>query len=338
PFWTVDTLFYTEVNDKIVFPRYIYYVLSQIDFNYYNEGTTIPSLRTETLNQLEILVPSKLNQKKILNAILPIDRKIKNNHEMIDSLEQLAQTLFKRWFVDFEFPNANGDPYKSSGGEMVESELGIIPAGWNVGKIKDVVSVKSGYAFKSTWWTDKGDSVIKIKNINSGTISTKQLAYVSKDKALLAKNFEVYAGDIVIALTGATLGKVALVPKHNKRMLVNQRVGKFFLGGEPLNKIAFIHCLITNEIISKAIIDRGSGSAQANLSPSNLESINIVLPNQSLISRFNKIMNPSYEKITSTHYEISELQVLRNTLLPKLLSGEIELPDETEVTENVPIS
>ena len=79
PFWTVDTLFYTEINEKVVLTHYLYYVMSQIDLNVYNEGTTIPSLRTETLNRLELSIPSLEDQKKILSILEPIDNKIKNN-------------------------------------------------------------------------------------------------------------------------------------------------------------------------------------------------------------------------------------------------------------------
>src|SRR5699024_2049775 len=100
-----DTLFYTIINEKVVYPKYIYYYLSLIDFNYYNEGTTIPSLRTQTLNQIKLNLPDLKYQNKILRMINPIEDKIKLNNAIILNLEELAQTLFKRWFVDFEFPN-----------------------------------------------------------------------------------------------------------------------------------------------------------------------------------------------------------------------------------------
>lgn len=86
PFWTVDTLFYTEVNDKIVIPHYLYYAMSQIDLNNFNEGTTIPSLRTETLNRLEISIPSLENQKRILSVLETIDEKIELNNAINDNL------------------------------------------------------------------------------------------------------------------------------------------------------------------------------------------------------------------------------------------------------------
>lgn len=298
-------------------------------------GSTFPNVSSNLLNSFLISL-SKGSIKSSLFLEM-ISNKILVNEEIIRSLEQLLQTLFKRWFIDFEFPNEDGEPYKSSGGEMIASELGEIPINWKISFIGNVAKLKSGYAFKSAWWLEKGTSVIKIKDIRNNTINFSDLSNVSEEKGKLAKQFEVKAGDIVIALTGATLGKIALIPKTNDKLLVNQRVGKFFIGEKPLQNIAYIYCLLSTEKIMSKIIDRGSGSAQANLSPSNLESIKIVLPSQSIISSFNTKMEYLFELITNLHYENSKLTDLRDTLLPKFLSGEIEISNEIEVTEHVPI-
>ena len=109
PFWTVDTLFYTIVNTDIVLPKYLYYVMSLIDLNNYNEGTTIPSLRTETLNRLEFDIPSLEEQETILSCLNPIDEKIALNNAINNNLEQQAQAIFKSWFIDFE-PFSNRKP------------------------------------------------------------------------------------------------------------------------------------------------------------------------------------------------------------------------------------
>ena len=98
PFWTIDTLFYTEVNTDIIYPKYLYYVMSLLDLNQYNEGTTIPSLRTETLNRLEFNIPSIQTQRKILDILNPLDDKIELNHQINKNLEQQAQAIFKSSF------------------------------------------------------------------------------------------------------------------------------------------------------------------------------------------------------------------------------------------------
>ena len=102
PFWTVDTLFYTIVNTDIVLPKYLYYVMSLIDLNNYNEGTTIPSLRTETLNRLEFDIPSLVEQETILSCLNPIDEKIALNNAINNNLEQQVQAIYRSWFVNYE--------------------------------------------------------------------------------------------------------------------------------------------------------------------------------------------------------------------------------------------
>ncbi|MGO0862106.1 restriction endonuclease subunit S, partial [Clostridioides difficile] len=128
------------------------------------------------------------------------------NNQINKKLEEMAQAIFKQWFIDFEFLNEDGEPYKSSGGEMVESELGMIPKGWEIGSIGDYVKVKSGFAFKSAWWQENGIPVIKIKDISNNTINFKDISYVSEDKVDSAKDFIVNGGDLLIAMTGATIG------------------------------------------------------------------------------------------------------------------------------------
>lgn len=102
PFWTVDTLFYTIINHEIILPKFLYYKLLTVDFMRLNEGTTIPSLRTETLNRLEFLIPDIITQGKIIAILSAIDNKIELNNKINQNLEQQAQAIFKSWFIDFE--------------------------------------------------------------------------------------------------------------------------------------------------------------------------------------------------------------------------------------------
>ena len=242
----------------------------------------------------------------------------------------MAQAIFKQWFVDFEFPNEDGEPYKPSGGEMVETELGMIPKGWEVGTIGNYVKVKSGYAFKSAWWDSKGIAVIKIKDINNGTLNLTDCSFVSEKNASSAQEFIINGGEILIAMTGATIGKFAIVPKMNHHALVNQRVGKFFLGENPFDKVSFLYCILNQSSVYEEIVSRGDGSAQPNISPSGIESIKIVIPNSFILDKFNRLMKFNFQKITENIYENNKLVDLRDTLLPKLMSGEIRVPLDEE--------
>ena len=266
--------------------------------------------------QLPINLPSISDQRKIAGILSALDSKIENNNKINANLEAQAQALFKSWFVDFT-------PFKDQ--PFVDSELGPIPQGWKVGKLGDYCEVKSGYAFKSSWWTNKGYKIIKIKNISeNGDINLNDCSCVLPENCDKAKNFIANTGDIVIAMTGATIGKFNIIPKIDEKFYINQRVGKFFLGEKPIEKVPYIYCFLKQENISTQIIQKGQGSAQPNISGADIESIPMLTP-MSIILKYNKMCQPLFEKILSNRLESKKLSALRDTLLPKLMSGEIKL-------------
>ena len=222
-------------NTKIIDSHYLYY---NIDSRYnelrqLSDGTsTRGSLSGKILKDLNIYLPPLNEQKRIASILKSLDDKIECNKRINENLEQQAQALFKSWFVDFE-------PFKDQ--PFVETELGMIPQGWRVGLIGDYCRVRSGFAFKSSWWQNEGVPVIKIKNItDNGRLEMNDCSFVSEEHASLAKDFHVNTGDLLIAMTGATIGKFCIVPTNNN-YCVNQRVGRFFLGTEPIMKLPFIY-------------------------------------------------------------------------------------------------
>ena len=297
PFWTVDTLFYTIINTDLVIPKYLFYVMSLIDLNNYNEGTTIPSLRTETLNRLEFDIPDLEEQRKILSCLNPIDEKIELNNAINNNLLEQALTLYATQFSSLELN----------------------------GCIGDYCSVKSGFAFKSSWWTNSGIRVIKIGSINQDNLNLLECSYVDEDKADKAKDFVVKAGDLLIAMTGATIGKFAMVPYSLEMLLVNQRVGKFFLGNNPVEKLPFIYCTLKQPEVYGEVVNRGQGSAQPNISASDIMSIPCVIPSKDAINDFNNTSQPLFDLIIRNQRENQNLFELRNALLPKLMSGELDV-------------
>lgn len=311
--------------------EYLYYLLkcSKDKLTSRETGTIFGSINKNDFATLEFKIPPRNEQITIANILSSLDEKIETNNQINKKLEEMAQTIFKQWFVDFEFPNENGEPYRSSGGEMVESDLGLIPAGWNIGCIGDYVKVKSGYAFKSAWWEESGIPVLKIKDIENNTINLNDMSYVSPDKEELAKDFLVQGGDLVITMTGATIGKFGIVPELENIMLVNQRVGKFFLGDKPFAKLGFIYCVIKQQKIYDEIVNRGSGSAQPNISPTGIETIKIILPSVQLIEKFNVLVMGFFKQVAGSRHQNTKLESLRDTLLPKLMSGEIRVPIES---------
>lgn len=128
-------------------------------------------------------------------------------------------------------------------------------------------------------------------------------------------------------MTGATIGKFAMVPYSSEVLLVNQRVGKFFLGNNPVEKLPFIYCTLKQPEVYAEVVNRGQGSAQPNISASDIMSTPCVIPSQDAINNFNDMSQPLFDLIISNQRENRQLSELRNALLPKLMSGELDVSD-----------
>lgn len=282
--------------------EYLYYALADDEFFKYSmttsKGTKMPRGDKTSIMNYPIKLPPLPTQQKIAAILSSLDDKIELNNKINTNLEQQAQDLFKNWFVD-----------------KYEKE----------GTIGDYCAVKSGFAFKSAWWQDEGTKVIRIGDIEQGCLNLETCAHVATDKIEVAKDFIVQGGDLVIAMTGATIGKFSMIPKTQEPILVNQRVGKFFLGNNPIEKVPFIYCTLKQEEVITEFINRGQGSAQPNISTGDILSIPCWIPNKNEIDNFNKTIQPMFETIISNQEENRKLSVLRDSLLPKLMNGEIEV-------------
>ncbi|MBA8759957.1 restriction endonuclease subunit S [Staphylococcus schleiferi subsp. coagulans] len=328
-FWPLNTTLYVK-NFKGNNPKYVYYFLKTMNLKSFQTGSSVPTLNRNHLDNIEVTIHEKNKQVQQIKVLDNIDNKIINNKKIIANLEELSQTLFKRWFVDFEFPDENGNPYKSSGGELIDSELGNIPKLWSIIKTKDLFKIHSGYAFKSKWWNDNGYNVIKIKDINNKSIDVNGLDKVKEDYVKKASKFKVYGGEILIALTGATAGKMGVVPKLKQTAFVNQRVGLITSNVDNV----YIYHLLNSDRIKKLTLEHAIGSAQANISPVKFGNIKIICADKKIIDRYCQLTKNNYEKIVELHSENNYLTQLRDTLLPKLMSGEVEIPEDIEVNED----
>jgi len=127
--WISDNAILGKVKENVDY-NYIYYLLNYLDLNKLHIGAAQPLMTQDILNDIEVCIPNYSTQRKISKILLNIDKKIELNNEINNNLLEISKQLYKRWFVDYEFPNENGNPYKSSGGEMIESEIGSIPKNW----------------------------------------------------------------------------------------------------------------------------------------------------------------------------------------------------------------
>ena len=297
----------------------LYYKMTSIDLHHNHIGGAQPLMTQDIIGGFDVLIPNMTTQKSAVSILNSLNDKIELNKRINDNLEQQAQALYKSWFVDFE-------PFK--GEKFVDSELGKIPEGWRVGKIGNYCKVRSGYAFKSSWWTDKGCKVIKIKNITEESkLDLNNCSHVLESNTIKASDFMVSAGDVLIAMTGATIGKFCIVPYLQNNTYVNQRVGKFFLGNDPIKKLPFLYNTLKQGKVLSEIISKGQGSAQPNISGLDIENISIIQPTNELIQSFNALLIPLYLLMLKNEQENIVLANKRDSLLPKLMSGELKTGD-----------
>lgn len=312
------------IDEEILSPDYLMMWFSRSEFDrhacFLAVGGVRGSLEWEDFLEMELPVPSIEKQREIVKEYNTIVNRIKLNEELNQKLEETAQALYKHWFVDFEFPNEEGKPYKSSEGEMVYNEEldKEIPESFHVGRLGEYSKVKSGYAFSSNWWKNKGVPVVKIGSIKNNTIEFDSLGYVDVEKVEKAKNYIIEEGSIVIAMTGATIGKIGIIPNLSSIILVNQRVGMFDLGTEPLSKSPFLFMLLQSDHVRNEIKNVGGDSAQANISHSQIEEIKTLFPNKSALNKFNNIMQPFFQSYLMRINANNRLKSMLDILLAKM--------------------
>ena len=316
---TPQITYYRLKNSDVIDSKYLYYYFTSKPFQehfkmFASSGGTRAYLGITAQEKLNIIYPDLERQKRIADILSTYDDLIENNNRRIALLEKAAQELYKEWFVRFRFP----------GYETAEFENGI-PKGWGIKKIGEIARVKSGYAFKSDWWTDEGIPVIKIKDIQNNTIDFTDLSRVSEENSLNAKQFFVTAGDLLIAMTGATIGKLAIVPHSSEKLVVNQRVGKFFCGKQPILNIGFLYFTLQQTWVQELIaMIAGSNAAQPNISPFDIEKIK-VLYNEKIVENFNNVVSKYIEQILLLIKKNQNLIKQRDLLLPRLMSGKLEV-------------
>ncbi|EME8156453.1 restriction endonuclease subunit S [Enterococcus faecium] len=267
-------------------------------------------------------VPEKKYQIKISEFLQQLDSKIEINNQIISNLEELASTLFKRWFVEFEFPDENGNPYKSSGGKMVDSELGKIPEGWEATSLSDIANYKNGLAMQKFRPDEDEESlpVLKIKELNQGfTDSNSDRCSID-----ISDEVKIENGDVVFSWSGTLLVKIWTGGDAG----LNQHLFKVTSNKFP----KWYYYLWTKFYMNKFIgIAKDKATTMGHIKRQHLNEAKVLIPSIDMLEKFGKVLGPTIDMVTEKGIENLELSNLRDSLLPKLLSGEIELPEDEEV-------
>ena len=298
---------------------FLYYKLNSINFAPYITGSAQPKLNKENLLNIELYIPSKEHQDKIAKVLTLLDQKIQINNQINQELEAMAKTLYDYWFVQFDFPDQNGKPYKSSGGKMVYNpELKReIPEGWGVTKLNEVVDLISGYPFSSNDYVTGGKyKLYTIKNVQDGYTVDKVDNYLDFLPSNMSHECQLRRGDLIMSLTG-NVGRVGMV--YEDDVLLNQRVLKL----NPFNKThkSFIYSFFRSDVTKAHLENMSTGTSQKNLSPIDIGNMMIPFPSESLLSKFLDNLN----MLENNFVENQQLTQLRDWLLPMLMNGQVKV-------------
>ncbi len=277
-----------------------------IDSKYYQHqlksresGSTVTGIKQSELLKTKILLPSLPEQKEIAGVLSSLDDKIELLREENKTLEATAQAIFKEWFVNFNFPNAEGKPYKSSGGKMIDSELGEIPEGWKVGTVKDVIKKHS-----VSYRCDKDDLDSKGKTPIFDQGSTGLYGYTSR-----AADFEASTENPVILFTNHTCNMWFV----NYSFCAIQNVLPF--RGNIEYSTFFVYYMTLGQV--SFIEYKGHWP--------DFEQKKYIVPTPNIANEFAEVIKPLQYKIWNNDSQIQTLLTLRDTLLPKLMSGEVTI-------------
>lgn len=293
---------------------YLKSTMGQYEIDIRTVGSTQKKLAITRIKDIPVPVIEINKQRKIASVLSSLDSKIKLNNQIISNLEELSSTLFKRWFVDFEFPDENGNPYKSSGGKMVDSELGKIPEGWHIDIISNLM-----------------------ENFDRKRVPLSKMQREKRKGEYPyygAASLMDYVDDFLFDGIHLLLGEDGTVITKEGNPVLQYVWGKFWvnnhahvLKGKGYVSTEWLYLWFKQTNVSGIV----TGAVQPKISQTNLNRLKVVFPDKELLIKFQKNIGIMFDKLVVLSNEMTTLTELRDTLLPRLLSGEIELSEDGEV-------
>ena len=329
PFWTVDTLYYTEVNEKIACPYYLYNYLCLLDLSGLDTGTGVPSMTFDSYYNIKVLLPEIEEQKRVASVLQNLDHKIALNRQINDNLEAMAKQLYDYWFVQFDFPNEEGKPYKSSGGAMVWNEKlkREIPQGWHCGTLLDIAEYTNGLACQKYRPTDNNKlPVIKIKEMHNGLSADTEWV-----KADIPDDVKVLNGDVLFSWSASL--EVMLWAYGNGGL--NQHIFKVTSkNGYP--RSFYFYQLIHYVGVFKQMAEARK-TTMGHITQDHLRQSTIALPpNVEIANKLEEKLCPIFGEIVKNNQEIMTLTKQRDELLPLLMNGQASVNYHLSARTDIP--
>ncbi|HWP97152.1 MAG TPA: restriction endonuclease subunit S [Syntrophomonadaceae bacterium] len=330
-YWPHDTTLFVK-DFKGNHPRFVYYffkwmsgILASMDV-----GSANPTLNRNHVHPISVQWPPLPEQNSISAILSCLDDIIELNNGTNQVLEEMAQAIFKHWFVDFEFPNEDGQPYKLRCGEMVESELGEIPNGWRVMRIGEFADVKGGKRLPKGHQLQIQKTLhpyIRITDLINGRVDIKNLLYINDDTYPFISKYKINKDDIFLSIVG-TIGIVGIINEILDEANLTENMAKISHIQNHICCKHYLHYYLRSELGQHLISGRTVGSTQFKLALYRIKDIPVLIPSSDCMSKYDQLSRNLYTIIDNNELQNLTLTAIRDTLLPKIMSGEIRVPIE----------
>ncbi|CYY28253.1 HsdS [Streptococcus suis] len=306
---------------------FVYYVFELIkkEIQKTSSGSIQDNINIDYLTKLKLKVPNKDYQDRIVNLLLTIDKKILINNQINEELEAMAKTLYDYWFVQFDFPDENGKPYKSSGGKMVYNDQlkREIPEGWGVKQLGEICEFRNGINYEKSETGDTLSKIVNVRNIsNSSTfVTTHDLDSITLDRRRI-ESYLVTDRTILITRSGIP-GATRIVSD----IPVNTIYSGFIIGATVANLNLFYYVFYHLKNIEMLMSNQSAGTIMKNISQTTLSEIRIVIPNKEIQKVFSNEVRSLLDVIENNLKQNQELTQLRDWLLPMLMNGQVKVEE-----------
>ena len=330
-----NLIWFKNFKKDIVNSRYLYYIFKSKIFSEIIKnisiGSTQKAITIEQVKKIELEFPKIEIQNKIVKILDNISNKIKLNNEINNNLYELSQKIYNRWFVDFEYPISSNQTYKSNGGSFKEVDGLVVPDNFIVNKLDEICDCQNGHAFYKEGYDDSGLMVIDLGNVSlqGNFIYTNADKYIDRNR-MPNEKFIVKKNDLVMIMTDrkATmdlLGKTAKI-YEDKEYALNQRIYRI----RPTINVNYVYSFLNSSSTLEKLKGLALGSVQKYVNTNHINDLKIVVPSAEIMNEYSKVVDPVFKRMEENILENRNLEIMRDSLLPKLMNGEIDL-DNIEI-------
>jgi type I restriction enzyme S subunit len=325
-------------------PEFVFYLLkaSKSEIESHASGGTFAEISAKALSNVVLQFPPKVQQEAIAKILLSLDGKITANNALSKTLEDIAQTIFKSWFIDFDPVKAKMAGEKPAGMDaataalfpdtMEESELALIPKGWAWGTVGDIAYVIDCLHAKKPELIDQGKPYLQLDTISdAGVLKFENAAKISEsDYEKWTSRIEVIGGDCLITNVGR-VGAVSQVPDHFKAA-----IGRNITAIRPkdftIHKSFLVTALLSNFMKKEILRNTDSGTILEALNVKTIPNLRVPIPSDEVFQLFENFCGPFRQLLNALHQQSVQLRLTRDALLPRLISGELQIPEEMLVS------